>query len=117
MGQDGRFRQNGAPFHFSAGTVAAAGSIQADAAALADGFNFVTGADGTKAVRLPAAEEGRVVEIKNDEDAQVLPVFPAVGDQINDAALNAAVNMAADSAATFRALDDSRWFSIPSVPS
>jgi len=42
-------------------TVAAAGSAQGDAAALADGFSLVSGADGTKGVKLPAAAAGRAV--------------------------------------------------------
>ena len=107
----------GTMFRIPTATVGAAGSIQGDAAAVATGFSVVTGAVGTKAVGLPAAAAGHLLLLKNDENAQVLPVVPASGDQINDGAADAALSMAADSSAVFVALGATRWFTVPATPS
>ena len=98
------------------GSVAATGTNQATAAALADGFNLVTGADGTKAVVLPAGTAGRRVEIKNIANA-VLPVFPAGSNAINALSPSAALNMAAYSSCTLVTVDGTTWYSNPTVPS
>jgi hypothetical protein len=99
-------------------TVAAAGSAQGDAAALATGFTLVTGADGTKGVILPAAAAGKQVEIKNDDAANaVLKVYPATGDAINAIAANGALSMAAKTSALFTAYDATTWYTTPLVPS
>lgn len=93
-------------------TVAATGTNQATAAALTDGFTLVTAADATKAVRLPPAEPGLVVIIKNNV-ALALPVFPAVGDAINAGAANAAYTMAASVSLLLVAYDATTWYSVP----
>lgn len=65
-------------------TVAAAGSLISDAAVLSNGRNVVTGANGTKAVRLPKAEVDASVVIINTVSNQTLIVFPNLAaDQIN----------------------------------
>jgi hypothetical protein len=62
--------------------VAAAGTNQGNAAALSEGFQAVSGADGTKGVILPTAVAGMIVIIKGTT-AGVLKVYPATGGQIN----------------------------------
>ena len=96
--------------------VAATGTNQATAAALSYGANFVSAADGTKAVRLPAAAAGAVVIVKN-EVAAILPVFPASGDAINALSANASLDMAASTSAVLVAKDATTWASIPLLPS
>jgi len=79
-----------------AGTVAATGSTAADAARLKRGYQNVTGADGTKGVKLPPANKtkpGDVVIIKGKTNA-VLKVWPgSTGGQINALADDAAFSM------------------------
>jgi predicted RecA/RadA family phage recombinase len=99
-------------------TVAATGSTIADAAALSDGFNLVTGADGTKGVILPLGSKGRVVKVKNNT-AAVLKVYPAnvAGQTINALTALAAISMASLSSADFESYDGTTWYTNPTVPS
>lgn len=97
-------------------TVAAAGSIQGDAAALSLGFNLVTGADDTKGVLLPAAVAGSVVIIKVDAGAD-LKVWPATGDAINAIAANSAMTVVDDVCFMLIALDGTTWYTLPLLPS
>lgn len=98
-------------------TVAAAGSVQGDAAALSDGFNLVSAADGTKGVKLPAAVAGRVVIIKNNTSAQVLKVWPSSGDAINAVTADSNDTMAGLTAMLLVAYDATTWYSIPLLAS
>lgn len=99
-------------------TVAAAGSAQANAAALVTGFTVVTGANGTAGVKLPAAADGGVCIVKNDEAANAaLKVYPDTDDAVNALAANASLEMPAKTAAAFIAYDATTWYSVPRVPS
>jgi predicted RecA/RadA family phage recombinase len=99
-------------------TVAATGSIQGDAALVAEGFTLVTAADATKAALLPAAAAGAVCIIKNEDSANaVLPIFPAVGDAINALSANASLDIAAKTAVILVAYDATTWYSIPLLAS
>lgn len=95
--------------------VAAAGSVQGDAAALSDGFNKVSAADGTKGVLLPTAAPGSVVLVKNNVNA-VLKVYPKTGGTINAIAANGAISMAALTSAAFMS-DGTGWFTLSLLPS
>lgn len=97
-------------------TVAATGSAQGDAAAVATGFTLVTAADGTKGVILPAASAGKKVEIKNGANA-VLKIYPATGDAINAIAANGALSIAALTSVILTAYDATTWYSTPLLPS
>ena len=97
---------------------AAAGSTRADATALTASFSWVTGADATKGVVLPAPTAGRVIAIKNDDTANaVLKVYAPGSAQINGVAGSTAFSMAAKTACFFVAYDTTDWFSIPLVAS
>ena len=97
---------------------AAAGSTRADATALTASFSWVTGADATKGVVLPAPTAGRVIAIKNDDAANaVLKVYAPGSAQINGVAGSTAFSMAAKTACFFVAYDATDWFSIPLVAS
>ena len=97
---------------------AAAGSTRADATALTASFSWVTAADATKGVVLPAPTAGRVIAIKNDDTANaILKVYAPGSAQINSVAGSTAFSMAAKTACFFVAYDTTDWFSIPLVAS
>lgn len=97
---------------------AAAGSTRADATALTASFSWVTAADATKGVVLPAPTAGRVIAIKNDDTANaILKVYAPGSAQINGVAGSTAFSMAAKTACFFVAYDTVDWFSIPLVAS
>lgn len=98
------------------GTVAAAGSAQGDATAIASDFCVVTAGDGTKGVVLPTAVAGLQVLVKNNANA-VLKVYPASGGAINALAGDAAISMAAYTCAIFAASSATQWFTCPLLPS
>ena len=89
--------------------VASAGSVQGDAAALAIGFNTVSGADGTKGVVLPAAVPGRVVRVYNEHATNGLKIYPATGGAINGGTANAAITMEGRTLATLVAVSSTNW--------
>ena len=92
-------------------TVAATGTVQANAAAVTTGFTLVSAADGNKGVKLPAAAAGLTVMLKNNVDA-ALKVYPNTADKINGGSANAAVTMNNSSSAMFVAYDATDWYSI-----
>jgi hypothetical protein len=97
-------------------TVAAAGSTQANAAAVSDGFTLVSAADGTKGVVLPAAVAGRTIILKNGA-AAILKVWPAVGDGINAIAVDSNYVLAANTSSLLIAYDATTWYSVPLLAS
>mgnify|MGYP001108479287 CR=1 FL=1 len=105
------------PFNLSAAgllsmnsaTVAAAGSAQGDAAALADGFSLVSAADGAKGVKLPAAAAGLMCIVKNNANA-VLKVYPGTSDAIDALSANAALSVQPYATVTFLAYDATNWY-------
>ena len=97
---------------------AAAGSTRADATALTASFSWVTGADATKGVVLPAPTAGRLVVLKNDDTANaVLKVYAPGSAKINGVVGTTAFSMAAKTACWFVAYDSTDWFSVPLVAS
>ena len=97
-------------------TVAAAGSIHGDAAALSEGFNLVTGADDAKGVILPSAVAGMVVIIKVGDGAD-LKVWPNTSDAINGITANNAMTVVDDVCFMLIALDATTWYTLPLLPS
>lgn len=99
-------------------TLAAAGSVQGDAALVAAGFTLVTGADATKGVKLPLASPGLRVEIKNSDAANaILKIWPNTSDAINALGANNSFSIAAKTSVTLVAYDATTWYSIPLLPS
>lgn len=96
-------------------TVAAAGTVQGDAAAIAAGLTLVTGSTNA-GVLLPAAVGGQVVIIKNNV-AGNMKVWPTTGDAINAGAANAAYTMATLTAAMFVSFDATTWYTVPLLAS
>ena len=96
--------------------VAAAGSTQGDAAALAEGINVVTAADGTKGVILPTAVAGMVIIVKNTA-AGALKIYPATGGAINAVAANGAYSITNLTSSLLVASSTTQWYSVPLVAS
>ncbi len=90
-------------------SLAAAGSAQGDAGAIAGSLVVVTASDGTKGVRLPAITVGARVEVYNSVASQGLKVYPATGGNINGGSTNAAITMAGKTFARFVAVDATTW--------
>lgn len=98
--------------------VAATGSVLADAAQVYAGFTVVTGADGTKGIKLPATPTpGTVVWIKGTT-AAVLKVWPGAAATINAVAANGALSLTTGvMPSMFIASSSTQWFSLPLVAS
>lgn len=93
-----------------AATIAAAGSSQATGVLVTAATNLVTASDGTKAVVLPPARPGMSVRVVNTVATADLPVYPAVGDNINSLADDAAFTVPAGMDAVFDADVDTHWY-------
>ena len=96
--------------------VAATGSTQGDAAALSEGLNVVSAADGTKGVVLPTAVAGMTVIVKNTA-AAALKIYPATGGAINAGAANAAYSITNLTSTLLVASSATQWYSVPLVAS
>lgn len=95
-------------FKFEVATVAAAGSLQGDAGAIAKTVTYVTAADGTKGVVLPTAAAGLVYVVYN-KDANILKLYPGSSDSINNQSANAAILVPGWSVAVCVATDATIW--------
>lgn len=98
--------------------VAAAGSSNTDAALLIEGFQTVSGADGTKGVILPDAQPGAMVLIKGVTNG-VLKVYPSAGAAINAlTATTGAISLASGLVPAIFIMDSlTQWYTIPLLPS
>ena len=105
-----------AGFIMPSATVAATGTNQATAAAIATGFTLVSGADATKGILLPAAAAGRTCVIKNNA-AAVLKVWPASGDAVNAIAADSNYVLASLTSTLLVAYDATTWYSVPLLAS
>lgn len=100
-------------------TVAAAGSTNANAAAIPASTYIcvVTAADATKGVILPAMVDGQTIKVKNNA-AAVLKVYPFSGAAINGlTATTGSLNMAANTIADFTRTSSTQLYSTPLLPS
>lgn len=92
------------------GTLAAAGSVQGDAAAITAKVTTVSAADGTKGVILPATPAvGAIYQVINTV-AAVLKIYPGSGDAINATAANTAVSIAASVPVYCIATSTAQWW-------
>lgn len=100
--------------------LAAAGSTITDATQIgvkSPALVTVTGADGTKGVKLPKASPGKTFTVKNVDNA-VLKVYPyEAASLINVLSAGAAISMAARTCATFHCASTGQWYTCPLVPS
>lgn len=89
--------------------VNAAGSVQANAGVLVEGFNVIAAQDNTKCVILPSCVDGAWCVVVNQSTDKTLPVFPPVAKQINGAGANNAVAMAANTIDVFFSEGTNSW--------
>jgi hypothetical protein len=98
----------------SVGTVAAAGSSITDATAVSSEFNKVTGADGTKGVKLPALSTvptGKLITIVNSDTVSALKIYSnAAGETISGQAGNTAISLAAKLQLRCTKVSSTEWF-------
>lgn len=98
--------------------LAAAGSVLADAAQLLEGFQVVTGADGTKGVKLPATPTAGTIVIIKGTTSAVLKVWPDAAATINAIGSNGAMSLASGVIpAIFLAKSATQWYTLPLLPS
>lgn len=94
----------------STGTLAAAGSTNADAAAIAKQVTYVTASDDTKGVILPVVDVGTFIKIHNTVAGQNLKVYPpALGTINGGTATTGSVLVAALETATFHKVSSTAW--------
>lgn len=98
-------------------TVAATGSSNSDAAAVAAGFTLVTAADGTKGVILPTAAAGKICILKNSSGS-TLKIYPGASDGINALTVTTgSLDIATQTSVMLVAYDATTWYSLPLLPS
>jgi hypothetical protein len=90
------------------GTLMAAGTSQATAAALPNTINVVTSTPSGAGVILPAG--GQCV-VENKDPANALLVYPPAGAAIGSGATNAPAQIVPGGTAVFSALNATQWFS------
>lgn len=100
---------------YTPGTVAAAGSAQGDAAAIAAKVSTITASDGTKGVILPATPVVGDQYIVINTAAAILKIYPGTGDTINATAANTAVSVAASVVTQCIATSTSAWWCFEGV--
>lgn len=96
------------------GTVAATGSTQTDAALVKASISIVTAADGTKGVRLPAAQPGESCTLFNNAGS-TCKVWPPTGAAITVVgtglgSANAAHSLLTYKTATYVCQSATQWF-------
>lgn len=100
------------PVRLPVAAVAAAGANQGNAAALSEGLNVVSAADGAKGVRLPTAVAGTVVIVKNTA-AAALKIYPASGAAVNAVAANGSYDITNLTSTMLVASSATQWYSVP----
>jgi len=90
-------------------TLAAAGTNQATGGVIRSSKVTVTGATGSNAVVLPAAELGDSVLVYSSAATNALLVFPPVGGNINAAAANASFSATAQTPFYFTKVSATQW--------
>jgi len=94
------------------GTIAAAGSDQAGATAIAARFTTVTGGDDSVGVRLPGCLPGSEFFVYNQHATGGVKVYPASGDDINDGTTDAAIVIEGKTLAIFVGMDKATWAAV-----
>lgn len=94
-------------------TVAVGGTAIGNANAVGEGVTYVTGADDTAAVKLPASVAGKTCTVVNSVANKILIAFPPVSSQINAKGANNAFNIAASAVRTFRCYNTTLWLAEP----
>ena len=96
------------------GSLAATGSVQGDAALVTASTMIITGADGTKGIILPAANQGESVTLFNNA-ASTCKVYPPTGAAITVigtglGSANTAHSFLTFKSATYSCFSSTQWF-------
>lgn len=102
-----------------AGSLAATGSVQGDAATVLVSMTIVTAADGTKGVILPGGALGDEIWLFNSS-ASTLKVYPPTGAAISVAgtglgSANAAFSQLTQKATLYKCQSSTQWFAMTSA--
>lgn len=93
-----------------AATLAAAGSVIGNAAAISSRFTVVTGADNTVGAILPStARVGDAYFVYSSTATNGLKIYPPVNGDINDGSANAAVTIEGKTLGIFINMDGTTW--------
>lgn len=93
--------------------ITAAGTTQATATPIGAPLANVSGADGTKGVRLPAIiRAGQCVAVYNATALNGLNVYPNTGATINGGAANTPISIEGKTLALFMAVSATNWAAI-----
>ena len=101
-------------FSVTSGITADTGSAQGNGVLTASINQIATCANAGDAVTLPAAKPGKVIWVFND-GANASDVFPASGDNIDEAGANAALSVAANAEVQFVCTSAGHWSTITSA--
>jgi hypothetical protein len=96
-------------------TVAASGTAIGNAAAVVEGYTYVTGSNNSAAVKLPAGAIGMQVTLQNTVQTATLQVFPQVNNAISNLANNAVYNIGNGGRRTFTYVTAGQWYTDPST--
>lgn len=103
---------DGLKLDVTTGIAAAGSNSQANSTALTASINIVaTVSATTRGVRLPTAEAGDIVIVKN-KSATLMNVYPATGAAINALSANAAYDLSAATSAMFVAESATLWHTV-----
>ncbi len=91
------------------GGIAAAGSVIANATAIANTVSVVSGADDAKGVVLPASVAGKVYLVYSSQATNGLKLYPPVNSAINGGSVNAAVVIEGKSLAICVCTNSTNW--------
>lgn len=99
------------PIGFSTGTVAAAGTNQATAAAIGDQITEITTDGADKGVILPAAADavGPIWLRVKDDSTHAARIYPAVGEFINGGSANAYLVLPIGTGTMLNPMSSTRW--------
>ena len=96
--------------NIAAKAVVAAGSNQGNAATIAfSGVSLISGADGTKGVKLPVLEAGHVYYLVNQSTTSSVKVYPITGGNFLGVAANGSVTLSANSVLMVIDYDGTQW--------
>lgn len=90
---------------------------QAGGTLLTAELNAVASVNAADAVRLPKAHRGMVVTVLLTTATTTCTVFPDTGDSINAIAANSGIVMAGLTRAQFCCATNSKWYTLPLLPS
>ncbi len=109
----GTVSTGGAVMRTKVATVAATGTVIGNAAAVVEGYTYVTGSNNVAGIQLPASVVGKVVRIQNTVGTALLLVYPPASSQINSKGVNNVYNCPNAATREFVCVSTTLWYSAP----